>query len=180
MRRTMIQGSQIQKRNRRSGFLKSLGGLLSGIGGATTLGGVTAPVGIALGAAGAAVGAGGGIYNMVKSRSIRRNVLAEELGVDFKHVVADVKQTVGKETRAHITDDRAWKIYLQSRGYSDEKALYAQIRRKRAAHMLKMAKNGIGGDQRMARAFIHAMGVNPMQDGDYAEGALDILTEKLG
>ena len=176
----MKQGSQIQKRNRRSGFLKSLGGLLSGIGGATTLGGVTAPVGLALGAAGTAVGAAGGIYNMVKTRNIRRDVLAEELGVDFKHVVADVKRTVGKQTRAPITDDRAWKIFLQSRGYSDEKALYAQIRRKRAAHMLETAKNGSKEDQKMAKQFIYGMGVNPLENGEYAEGALDILAEKLG
>ena len=180
MLRTMRHGGKIQKRNSARGFWKSAGGLLSGIGAATTLGGVTAPVGFALGALGAGAGAVGEIYNLARTRSIRRDVLAEELGVDFKHTVADVKKTLKGKTRLPITDDRAWKVFLASKGFQDEKALYAYVRKKRAAHMLHMAKNGNSKEKNLARAFMESMGVRPVNGDDYAEGALDILTEKLG
>ena len=180
MLRTMRHGGKIQTRNSARGFWKSAGGLLSGIGAATTLGGVTAPVGLALGALGAAAGAVGEIYNLAKTRSIRRDVLAEEMGVDFKQTVADVKRTLKGKTRLPMTDDRAWKIYLKSKGFDDEKALYAHVRKKRAAHMLHMAKNGSDEEKKMARGFISSMGVSQRKDGNYEDGALDILTEKLG
>ena len=172
MLRTMRQGERVQERNRTGGILKAISGGLSTASGIATLSGAAAPVGLALGAIGAGVGAAGTIYNLVKTRKIRHDVLAEELGdMDYKSAVADVKAKTGKR----MTESRAWKIFLKSKGYTDEKALYADVRKRRAAHMLQMAN---GGDQN-AINFIKAMGIKQV-NGGYAEGALDLLAGKLG
>ncbi len=172
MLRTMRQGERIQERNRTGGILKAISGGFATASGITSLSGVAAPIGLALGAIGAGVGAAGTIYNLAKTRKIRHDVLAEELGdMDYKSAVADVKAKTGKK----MTDSRAWKIFLKSKGYTDEKALYADVRKRRAAHMLQMAN---GGDQN-AINFIRAMGIKQV-NGGYAEGALDLLAGKLG
>lgn len=196
MLRTMRQGEAIQDRNRTSGTLKSIAGAFTAAGGAFSLGGL-APVGFALGAIGAAISGANSIYGLWKNRRIRRDVLAQELGDvgGYDAAVADVKaklRSAGKTDK--ISDRQAWKIFLESRGKTtgDEKSLYADIRKRRAAHMLQMAQMDTKvpntnqddpakvRDKQMAIQFLENMGIHQIPGGGYAKGARKLLTEKLG
>ena len=182
MLRTMRHGNEIQKRNTFLGISKLIGGGLTVAGGALSLGGATAPVGFGLTAAGALANGLGSIYGLWKNRRLRKNAIAEELGgMSYNQAVADVRKRL-KGRHKFISKRNAWKIFMESRGRADvdEDDLYADIRRRRAAHMLKMAKE----NNDTAIDFIRSMGIketaqdvlgNPV----FAEGALDLLTEKL-
>ena len=176
MLRTMRHGNEIQKRNTFLGISKLIGG------GLTVAGGATTPVGFGLTAAGALANGLGSIYGLWKNRRLRKNAIAEELGgMSYNQAVADVRKRL-KGRHKFISKRNAWKIFKESRGRADvdEDDLYADIRRRRAAHMLSMAKD----NNDTAIDFIRSMGIketaqdvlgNPV----FGEGALDLLTEKL-
>ena len=181
MLRTMHHGREIQKRNTALGATKLIGGGLTAIGGALSLGGITSPLGLGLSAAGALTSGIGSIYNVLKSRRLRKNAIAEELGGrSYSQVLKDVRESFGD--RKYISRRNAWKIFLKSKnvGNVSEKDLYADIRRQRAAHMLYMAATG----NSEATDFIQSMGVKQAAQDNrgnptFAEGALDLLAEKL-
>ena len=182
MLRTMRHGKEIQKRNTFLGISKLIGGGLTVAGGALSLGGATTPAGFGLTAAGALANGLGSIYGLWKNRRLRKNAIAEELGgMSYDQAVADVRKRL-KGRHKFISRRNAWKIFKESRGRADvdEDDLYADIRRRRAAHMLSMAKD----NNDTAIDFIRSMGIketaqdvlgNPV----LGEGALDLLTEKL-
>ncbi len=184
MLRTMRHGREIQKRNTALGTAKLIGGGLNIAGGALTLGGVTSPLGLGLSAAGALVNGIGSIYNIWKNRRLRRNAIAEEFGgMGYEALLKDVKQNAAQGK--FISRRNAWKVFMktlqnQRGGKVDEEELYAEIRKRRAAHMLHMASSG----DTNAADFIKSMGVKEgAQDANgnptFAEGALDLLAEKL-
>ncbi len=182
MLRTMRHGLEVQKRNTLVGASKLVGGGLSAAGGAVSLGGVTSPVGLGLSAAGALASGIGSVYGALKNRRLRKNAIAEELGgMSYSDAIADVRKQL-KGRHKFISRRNAWEIFLESKGKGNftEDALYTEIRKRRAAHMLKMASEG---DQ-TATDFIKSMGVKEAAQDDlgnptFAEGALDLLAEKL-
>ena len=181
MLRTMRHGKEIQKRNTILGGTKALGGGLSAVGGFLSLGGVTSAAGLGLSAAGALVNGIGSIYNIFKNRRLRKNAIAEEYGgKSYTQILKDVRESVGNGK--YISRSKAWEIFLKSKGVANtsEDDLYADIRKRRAAHMLHMAA---AGDD-TATAFIESMGVKQAAQTasgspTFAEGALDLLAEKL-
>ena len=181
MLRTMRHGKEIQKRNTILGGTKALGGALSAVGGFLSLGGVTSAAGLGLSAAGALVNGIGSIYNIFKNRRLRKNAIAEEYGgKSYTQILKDVRESVGNGK--YISRSKAWEIFLKSKGVANtsEDDLYADIRKRRAAHMLHMAA---AGDD-TATAFIESMGVKQAAQTasgspTFAEGALDLLAEKL-
>ena len=101
--------------------------------------------------------------------------------MSYDDAIAHVKSQL-KGRHGFISRRNAWKIFKESRGRADENEddLYADIRRRRAAHMLKMAQDG----NPTAQDFIKSMGVKEtaqdvLGNPTFAEGALDLLTEKL-
>ena len=181
MLRTMRHGREVQKRNAILGGTKVLGGGLSAIGGVLSLGGVTSAAGLGLGAAGALVNGLGSIYNIWKNRRLRKDAIAQEYGGrSYSEVLKDVRANAGGGK--YISRRNAWKIFLKSKTNPNmsEDELYADIRKRRAAHMLHQA---VAGDA-TAAAFIESMGVKPNAQTasgspTFAEGALDLLAEKL-
>ncbi len=180
MLHTMRHGREIQKRNAIVGGTKVLGGGLSAIGGVLSLGGVTSAAGLGLGAAGALVNGIGSIYNIWKSRRLRKDAIAQEYGGrSYSEVLKDVRANAGGR---FISRRNAWKIFLKSKTNPNksEDELYADIRKRRAAHMLHQAAAG----DATAAAFVESMGVKPNAQTDsgsptFAEGALDLLADKL-
>jgi hypothetical protein len=181
MLRTMRHGREVQKRNAILGGTKVLGGGLSAIGGVLSLGGVTSAAGLGLGAAGALVNGIGSIYNIWKNRRLRKDAIAQEYGGrSYSEVLKDVRANAGGGK--YISRRNAWKIFLKSKTNPNmsEDELYADIRKRRAAHMLHQAAAG----DATAAAFIESMGVKPNAQTasgspTFAEGALDLLAEKL-
>ncbi len=180
MLRTMRHGREIQKRNAILGGTKVLGGGLTTLGGILSLGGVTSAAGLGFSAAGSLVNGIGSIYNIFKNRRLRKNAIAEEYGgKSYSEVLKDVRESLGDK---HISRSKAWEIFLRSQGLGDTKEddVYADIRKRRAAHMLHLAAAGDG----TATAFIESMGVKQSAQTasgspTFAEGALDLLADKL-
>ena len=181
MLRTMRHGREVQKRNTALGVFKGLGGLFSGIGGILNLGGVTSAAGLGLSATGSLINGIGSVYNIFRNRRLRKNAIAEEYGgMSYSQIIKDVRNSVGDGK--FISRSKAWQIFLNSKGLGDAKEddLYADIRKRRAAHMLHMAASGDDD----AAAFIESMGVKQNAQTSsgtptFAEGALDLLAEKL-
>ena len=133
----------------------------------------------------------GSAYNYWRSRRIRRNAIAQELGgKSYLEIIDDVKRSQ-KNQHWFISRSNAWKIFLQSHQQSlpidpnDEEGLYKDIRDRRAAHMLYMAQHGNAQQAAEAKAFITTMGISEIDDADgagnrgYSKGAMQLLSDKL-
>ncbi len=163
------QGKWVSEYNRTSGLMKTGSGVLTASSGVATLTGAGAAVGAGLGLASGAMAAGRFAYDKGKKKHIRRRVIAQELGMTAEDLKDDNRRARNMR--------RKWRN-------TSEKEVFAQINKNRARYLLETAGwDSLKTDDEDAVAadhVINALGVHRKKNGGYAEGALDLLAEKLG
>ncbi len=177
---------QIFRQGRRVGELHRTGGFMKGVGGGITLGtgiallsGPLAPVtaGV-LGISGAGFGIFNFIYGKKKKAHIRKDVTAEEIGID--NWDKEIKWVKERFPREKLSKKEAKEIILKGKGFDAKTRTEAfkQINLKRADMLLKIADEE-GPLQALAEKVITALGVH-RKKGRFAAGAQKLIAEKLG
>ena len=169
-------GKWISEYNRTAGAMKAGSGALSATSGILTLTGAGAAVGAGLAAANAGLSVGSFAYDKIKKKHIRNRVIASELGITEKAVEDDE----ALNTAVANTNTQQSTAFGGSR-----KQIFAQINRRRAKYLLDLAgrdkaPDGSDPDVTAADNVIRALGIHRMKDGCYADGAEELLAEKLG
>jgi len=166
-------GKWVSEYNRTAGLMKAGSGVLTIGSGAATLTGAGAAIGAGLGAASAGLGVGRFAYDKIKKRHIRHRVIAQELGIN----TSDLDDA----------DKRRATLEASRFGVSSSKDAFRIIRKERAKFLLDLAGRDAPPDPEeddenaiAAEHVIRALGVYRMKDGSYADGAEDLLAEKLG
>jgi len=173
------QGRRVGELHRSAGFMKAAGGGITLGTGIALLSGPLAPVTAAvLGIAGAGLGIFNFIYGKKKKAHIRKDVTAEELGID--NWDKEIKWVQGRFPREKLSKKEAKEIILKGRGIDAKTRTEAfkQINLKRADMLLNIAE-GEGPLQTLAEKVITAMGVH-RKKGRFAAGAQKLIAEKLG
>ena len=158
---------------------------MKGVGGGITLGtgiallsGPLAPVtaGV-LGISGAGFGIFNFIYGKKKKAHIRKDVTAEEIGID--NWDKEIKWVQDRFPREKLSKKEAKEIILKGKGIDAKTRTEAfkQINLKRADMLLNIAE-GEGPLQTLAEKVITAMGVH-RKKGRFAAGAQKLIAEKL-
>lgn len=181
LRKIALQGKSVQNINLTTGALKAAAGASSLIGGALTLGGV-APVAAGFQAVGAILSVAKFAFERGMKRRLRKNVLAEELNIDWYWEMADVRNMVHTyNPKLDLKDREVREIILKAHGSqdSDWKKAFKSINLKRANFLINLANNP-GQYQNVASTVIEAMGIHK-RGGRFADGAAAaLLAEKLG
>ena len=177
---------QIFRQGRRVGELHRTSGLMKGTGGGITLGtgiallsGPLAPVTAAvLGISGAGFGIFNFIYGKKKKAHIRKDVTAEEIGID--NWDKEIKWVQDRFPHEKLSRKEAKEIILKGKGINAKTRTEAfkQINLKRAGTLLNIAE-GEGPLQTLAEKVITALGVH-RKKGRFAAGAQKLIAEKLG
>ena len=180
LRKIAQQGKSVQNINLTTGALKAAAGASSLIGGALTLGGV-APVAAGFQAVGAILSVAKFAFEKGLKRRLRKNVLAEELNIDWYWEMRDVRNMVHTyNPKLDLKDREVREIILKAHGSqeSDWKKAFKSINLKRANFLIDLA-NTPGQYQTTASTVVEAMGVHKRGDR-FVEGAAALLAEKLG
>ena len=177
---------QIFRQGRRVGELHRTGGFMKGVSGGITLGtgiallsGPLAPVTAAvLGISGAGFGIFNFIYGKKKKAHIRKDVTAEEIGID--NWDKEIKWVQDRFPREKLSKKEAKEIILKGKGINAKTRTEAfkQINLKRADTLLEIAEKQ-GPLQTLAEKVITALGVH-RKKGRFAAGAQKLIAEKLG
>ena len=173
------QGRRVGELHRTSGFMKGVGGGITLGTGIALLSGPLAPVtaGV-LGISGAGFGIFNFIYGKKKKAHIRKDVTAEEIGID--NWDKEIKWVQERFPREKLSKKEAKEIILKGKGFDAKTRTEAfkQINLKRADMLLKIADEE-GPLQTLAEKVITAMGVH-RKKGRFAAGAQKLIAEKLG
>ncbi len=173
------QGRRVGELHRSSGFMKAAGGGITLGTGIALLSGPLAPVTAAvLGIAGAGLGIFNFIYGKKKKAHIRKDVTAEELGIDnWDKEIKWVKERFPQEK---LSKKEAKEIILKGKGIDAKTRTEAfkKINLKRADMLLNIAE-GEGPLKTLAEKVITALGVH-RKKGRFAAGAQKLIAEKLG
>ncbi len=171
------QSRRVAELRRTGNFMKFLGGGITAGTGIALLTGPLAPLTLAiLGAAGAGVGIAKYFYGKKKKKNLRKDVTAEEMGIDWKTEVKRVKRMFKDE---NLSTREARAIILKGHGYEEgtRTAAFKQINQDRSKTLMDSTRKG-GRIGDMAKKVISALGVH-RKKGRYAEGAEKLLAEKL-
>ena len=173
------QGRRVGELHRTSGAMKAVGGGITLGTGIALLSGPLAPVTAAvLGISGAGFGIFNFIYGKKKKAHIRKDVTAEEIGID--NWDKEIKWVQERFPREKLSKKEAKEIILKGKGFDAKTRTEAfkQINLKRADMLLKIADEE-GPLQTLAEKVITAMGVH-RKKGRFAAGAQKLIAEKLG
>ena len=176
LRQIFHHGKWISEYNRTAGSIKAGSGVLSATSGILTLTGAGTAVGAGLAAANAGLGVGSFMYDKLKKRAIRHRVIAQEMGITEDEVKNDTALSAAV-SRTNAQEGTAFG--------GSKKEIFSQINRRRARYLLDLAgrndaPDGSDPDVTAADNVIRALGVHRMKDGSYAQGAEELLAEKLG
>lgn len=174
------QGKRVSERNRTSGVMKTISGGLGVTTGALALSGVGSVASLATGAAGAAVGLTNFIYEKVKNRNLRKDVVNEELG--NIQAVKDWWENTHPDEEA-LSDKQARAILMKSKGYANEKDAFQKITLQRAQDLYDIAtreedSGQPSAEKKMAMEAINALGIDVNKAED-KEKVVRLLAKKL-
>ena len=177
------QGEMVQNMNKHAGRLKVAAGAVSAAAGVTTAIGLAAPIGLGLSMFATALSAFKFGYERMKKRSIRRKVLGDEYGINWKQEMKDVDNMVNNHN-PHLTlnDDERRQIILKAHGSAQTnwKLAFKETNLRRANYLLRHADpDNHSNFAAVATAVIEAMGVHKVGDR-FAAGAAELLASKLG
>ena len=173
------QGRRVGELHRTSGAMKAVGGGITLGTGIALLSGPLAPVTAAvLGISGAGFGIFNFIYGKKKKAHIRKDVTAEEIGID--NWDKEIKWVQDRFPREKLSKKEAKEIILKGKGIDAKTRTEAfkQINLKRADTLLEIAEKQ-GPLQTLAEKVITALGVH-RKKGRFAAGAQKLIAEKLG
>ena len=155
----LLQARRVSERNRTGGLLKSTAGAMGAATGALALTGAAAPIALGTAILGGITGLGSFIYEKVKKHKLRKAVVEEE------------KRTYDRD-ELRKEGYRSWQTRHEA---------YADITRKRARYLLRLASDTDPKNQakaEMATRAIEALGVK-RRGNKFQDGALELLAAKL-
>ena len=174
------QGRRVAELRRTGGGIKFMGGgITAGTGlGVALASGPIAPLTLAiLAAVGTTTGIGKYIYDKKKKKNLRKDVTAEEMGINWDKEIKRVKTMFRDE---NLSDKEARAVILKGHGFEEgtRTAAFKKINQNRAKTLMDTFKKG-GKIGELSQKVISALGVH-RKKGRYAEGAEKLLAEKLG
>ncbi len=181
------QGRSMQKINTWSNFMKGLsGGLSFGAGVSTLVGAAPVAAGLQLGAA--ALNIVRVAFERGMKARLRHRVVAEHLGIDWGKEMDLVREMIKEfNPKYDMRDQFVREVILKAHGSTaaTRTEAYEQIRHGRAKLLMDIANDYDHQYQVAAMKVVEAMGIHPVETDaqgrkKFAQGALDLLKEKMG